>query len=181
MKRKAFKKSVATILLAGMMTFATACGGSEDTAGSTAVGEEHQYDEAAITGKGIKTAFLSENITDQVVKSDDDALEVIRSVMDKLGGDSKVTLTIDSIRPTETGLTYYVFSQISGDVRINGAEVKLITDKDGKVVGINSAILPGVEKKDFTSWAVSETDAEGIVEKKYPGYIVPAPLTETAD
>ena len=178
MKRKAFRKSVAAIFLAGMMAFATACGGSGDNSDGTSASAGHQYDEAAISGKGMKTAFLSENITDQIVKSDDEALKVIRSVMDKLGGDSTTALTIDSVRPTETGLTYYVFSQISGDIRIKGAEVKLITDKDGKVVGISSAILPGVEKKDYSSWAVSEKDAEGVVEKKYPGFKVIPETTE---
>ena len=113
MKRKAFRKSVVAILLAGIMALATACGGSGDTAGSTSAdstsedgtsaesasedstsaGEEHQYDEAAKTGQGIKNAFLSENITDQVVKNDDDALEVILSVMDQLGGDRRISRT----------------------------------------------------------------------------------------
>ena len=131
MKKKAVKKSVVALLLVGVMAFVTACGGSSDGSGDSSTSSAnagHSCDEAAITGNGIKTAFLSENISDQVVQSDDDALKVIQSVMGKLGGDSTTVLQIDSVRPTEKGLTYYIFSQISGDVRIKGAEVKLITD-----------------------------------------------------
>ena len=183
------RKGLAALLLAGIMAFTVSCGSSEE--GTTAVGstedsgisaqdpgaadaaklllfkETHKVDDAAITGEGFVNTFLTENITDKKVKNGEDAEAVLESVIDKLGGNENVSLDLDSIRPTETGLTYYTFIQLNSDVRVYGAAVKLVADKDGNVLGINSTIVPGLTEKNQGDWVISAEDAEKIVEKQY--------------
>lgn len=51
------------------------------------------------------------------------------------------------------------YIQISSDVRIHGTTVKLVADKDGKTVCINSTIVPGLSRKKQGDWTITEEDA----------------------
>ncbi|MCR4839420.1 MAG: M4 family metallopeptidase [Eubacterium sp.] len=160
---------ITAFLLTGMLALATACGNSSESSTNSNGQAEHKYDPSAITGEGIVNTFLSENISDEVIKDENDALKVIQGVMDKIGGDSTTVLQAETIRPTDADLTYYTFSQFSGDVKVHGASVKLIVGKDGKAVGLTSAILPNVKTPNAEEWGLSEEQAEAIVEKSVDG------------
>ena len=185
-KYKKGRTCIAALLLAGIMAFSTACGSSEGTTSSEGGAqssqldpnaveeaklllfkEEHSIGDDAITGKGFVNTFLSENLPSDIVKDQEAAYNVLMSVMNQLGGDEDIILQLDSVRPTETGVTYYVFNQFISDVRVNGAAVKLIVDKDGKVIGISSTIVPGLEDKSKDKNAISGEDAVKIVEEQY--------------
>ena len=178
------KKKLLILLLAGVMASAVSCGKNEEketsstdsTQGASAADsseekakdmalfkEEHKIDDAAITGKGYVSTFLTENLPDKKVQNEDEAEEVIMSVIDKLGGDDKILLSFDSIRATGDGLVYYNFNQVSSDVRVFGTNVKLLADKEGKVVCINSSIVPGLSAKKQGDWMVEEEGAEKAV------------------
>ncbi len=185
-KYKKGRTCIAALLLAGIMAFSTACGSSEGTTSSEGGAqssqldpdaveeaklllfkEEHSIGDDAITGKGFVNTFLSENLPSDIVKDQEAAYNVLMSVMNQLGGDEDIILQLDSVRPTETGVTYYVFNQFISDVRVYGAAVKLIVDKDGKVIGISSTIVPGLEDKSKDKNAISGEDAVKIVEEQY--------------
>ncbi len=191
-KRKFRKKRtmIASLLLAGIMAFSTACGSSGDTGSSESSSataatevdqeaiaearlllfkEDHNVGDDAITGKGFVNTFLADNLPTDTVKDEEAAQKAIMSVMDRLGGDSTIKLESDSVRPTETGVTYYIFNQFISDVRVYGAAVKLIADKDGKVIGISSSIVPGLEDKSKDEDAINEEAAIKVVEEKYAG------------
>ena len=70
-----------------------------------------------------------ENVTDENA-----ALDALGSVMEQLGCDDTTQLVLDTIRPTEDGLTVYTFLQQAGDLAVNGGAAKLIVDSDGTAV-----------------------------------------------
>ena len=188
MYRKRFRSvriGLSALFLAGIMTFAASCGSTDEgTTGNSnksmseiaeameqqkllVFKDNHKVDDAAITGEGFVNTFLTENITDKTVKNSEEAEAVVQSLLVKLGGNDDVILDLDSIRPTETGLTYYTFIQLTSDVRVYGAAVKLIVDKDGKVLGVNSTIVPGLTEKNKGDWTISAKDAEKVVENEF--------------
>ena len=182
------RKLIAALMLAGIMAFSSSCGSSEDTTsageGSAATAstvdpkaleearllifkEDHSIDDKAITGKGFVNTFLTENLPSDPVKDQMDAYKAVMKAMNQLGGDEDILIQLDSIRPTETGVTYYIFNQFISDVRVYGAAVKLIVDKDGKVIGISSSLVPGLEDKTKDQDAIKEDDAIKVVQDKY--------------
>ena len=127
---------------AGSTSTASGSAGSASAASSAPSSEAY---DRALSGKEAVTTFIGEPFYNGTISNEDDALAAVKSVMDRIGGDETVELEAVSIRPTEDGPTYYTFCQKAGDVRFNGASVKLIVDKDGKAIGLVSALLPHVD------------------------------------
>ncbi|MBR6171970.1 MAG: M4 family metallopeptidase [Eubacterium sp.] len=131
---------------------------------------ESSADPAAFTGKGMKTAFVTDIDFDEEIRDADMASMAIYNNMDKIGaGDGSVVLQYDSTRPTETGITYYTFNQVNNYVRVYGSSVKLIVDKNGKAIGMVSAVVPGIKEPDNMNANLTAEDAEAIVREKYKG------------
>ena len=85
---------------------------------------------------------------------------------DRIGADSTTRLELSEIRPTEENICY-TFAQMAGDIRVYGDAIKLITDKDGKAIGLVSAILPDVKAAPVDEWGVTAEEAEAIIEDYY--------------
>ena len=85
---------------------------------------------------------------------------------DRIGADSTTRLELSEIRPTEENICY-TFAQMAGDIRVYGDAIKLITDKDGKAIGLVSAILPNVKTAPVDEWGVTAEEAEAIIEDYY--------------
>ena len=147
---------------AGSTSTASGSAGSASAASSTPSSEAY---DRALSGKEAVTTFIGEPFYNGTISNEDDALTAVKSVMDRIGGDETVELEAVSIRPTEDGPTYYTFCQKAGDVRVNGASVKLIVDKDGKAIGLVSALLPHVDIASMESWEVTKEQAEQAVLK----------------
>lgn len=139
------------------------------TAKGASAGVAVSGDDAAYTGDGTVTAFIGEPFYDGVIKEEADALGAVESVYDRIGADESTKLELMEIRPTEDHI-YYTFSQISGNVRVLGASVKLITDTDGKAVGLVSSILPKVTALPHEQWSITAEEAEAIIEDYYRDY-----------
>ena len=90
----------------------------------------------------------------------------MQSVYDRIGADSTTRLELSEIRPTEENICY-TFAQMAGDIRVYGDAIKLITDKDGKAIGLVSAILPNVKAAPVGEWGVTAEEAEAIIEDYY--------------
>lgn len=123
-------------------------------------------DDNAYTGDGTVTAFIGEPFYDGVVKDDQEAFDAVRSVFHRIGADETTQLELAEIRPTEDNICY-TFYQMAGDIRVLGAAIKLITDNDGKPVGLVSAILPNVKASPVDDWGITGEDAEAIIEDYY--------------
>ena len=100
------------------------------------------------------------------VKDEDAALEAMGSVMDRLGCDDTTRLVLDTIRPTEDGLTVYTFLQLAGDLAVYGGVAKLIVDKNGTAVGAVATVYPNMPDTTDAVWEITEEEAEEIVRKR---------------
>ena len=123
-------------------------------------------DENVFTGDGTVTAFIGEPFYDGVIKDEQEAYKAVQSVYDRIGADSTTRLELSEIRPTEENVCY-TFAQMAGDIRVYGNAIKLITDKDGKAIGLVSAILPNVKAAPVDEWGVTAEEAEAIIEDYY--------------
>lgn len=104
---------------------------------------------------------------DVKVTDADSALEALGSVADQLGCDEHTILVLDSIRPTETGLTYYTFYQAAGDIPVTGGTAKMIVDQEGTVVLTLATIYPNLPDPDSLVWEIDAERAEQVVLEEY--------------
>ena len=136
---------------------------SEESAEGDAIIKE---DENAFSGDGTVTAFIGEPFYDGVIKDYDEAYKAVQSVYDRIGADETTKLELAEVRMTEDNICY-TFLQMAGDIRVYGDAVKLITDNDGKAIGLVSAILPNVKAAPADAWGVTAEEAEAIIEDNY--------------
>ncbi len=176
-------KSLATLVFAVALVLAlTACGANAaSSASSSASGESASAEssatsggaqaayEQALMGRGLVLTFVGNNVADTTVANEDEALAVVKSLIERIGGDKTTELDLMTIFPTETGNTYYIFRQQAGDVMVNGASVKLIVDKSNKVTGLVSAILPDVKLPPADEASISKEQAEKAVVDELAG------------
>ena len=174
MKPMKLMKPLATLAFAMAFTLAlTACTGnavssaSSSTSGadtsaessSMSVDTQAAYTQA-LSGRGLALTFVGNDVTDATVANEDEAQAIVESLVERMGGDKTTQLDVMAVFPTETGTTYYVFRQQAGDVMVNGASVKLIVDKNNKVIGLVSAILPDVKLPSADQTSISQEQAE---------------------
>ena len=143
-----------------------AANSAEDTADGKKGDAIIKEDENAFSGDGTVTAFIGEPFYDGVIKDYSDAYEAVLSVYDRIGADETTDLELAEVRPTEDNICY-TFYQMAGDIRVYGDAVKLITDNDGKAIGLVSAILPNVKAAPIAVWGITEEEAEAIIEDYY--------------
>ena len=184
-------KGIIAAAFAFALAFAlTACGGAGGSASSSAARESASSESASVasdsasasasaasdqaaeastdemtrvlTGSGLTTAFVGSDVTDATVTNQEEAQAVIDSLIERMGGDGTTDLDLVTMIPTESGNSYYIFQQEADGVMVYGASAKLIVDKDSKVIGLVSAILPDVKLPSLNDTAVSKEQAEKI-------------------
>lgn len=97
-----------------------------------------------------------ENVTDE-----ESATEAMGSIAEELGADETTYLALDSIRPTETGLTYYTFYQVAaGNLPVTGGAAKLVVDADGTAVCAVGTLYPDMPDIDEDEWKITAGEAE---------------------
>ena len=115
---------------------------------------------------GAIQMFVGEKLSDMKITNEDEALDLVYAVLDYVGGDDSTQLDIDAVDgPTEEGNKIYTFRQMADDVEVYGASVKLITDKDGIAIGLNSTLVPGLEVSSDVNWSIDASEAEAIVKE----------------
>ena len=128
---------------------------------------ENAADPAAFSGEGMKIAFTTDIDFDEEITGADMASMAIYNNMDKIGADETVILQYANTRPTETGVTYYTFNQVNNYVRVYGSSLKLIVDKNGKAIGLVSAIVPNLKTPEVGEADISVEDAEAVVKTRF--------------
>ncbi|MBQ6391699.1 MAG: M4 family metallopeptidase [Eggerthellaceae bacterium] len=127
----------------------------------------------AIEGEGLVSSFVGKDVTDATVTNEEEAQAVIGTLIDRMGGDDTTELDLVSAIPTETGTTYYIFRQEEADILVHGASAKLIVNKDGKVTGLVSAILPNVKLAPASRDSISQEEAEQAVVEEFASQGMP--------
>jgi len=174
MKPIKLMKPLVTLAFAMAFTLAlTACTGNAASSASSSTSSADTSAESssisvdtqaaytqALSGRGLALTFVGNDVTDATVANEDEAQAIVESLVERMGGDKTTQLDVMAVFPTETGTTYYVFRQQAGDVMVNGASVKLIVDKNNKVIGLVSAILPDVKLPSADQTSISQEQAE---------------------
>ncbi len=118
--------------------------------------------EAMVSGDEAVTTIITEPFYEGVT-DEDQAMEAMDSVLDRLGGDDTTMLMLDSVLEYENGLTYYTFRQIVGDVTVFAASAKLIVDQNGTAVCAVSSLVPGLPAALESAEGITGEEAEQIV------------------
>ena len=123
--------------------------------------------EDAYFGENAIQRFIGEDFYEGTVKNEDEALELVNTVLEYIGGDYSTQVVLSDINGgAEEGTTFYTFMQVVGDIKVYGASIKLVTDKDGHAIGLNSTLIPDLNVSADVDWKVGAEDAEAIVKEE---------------
>ena len=106
--------------------------------------------------------FFEGTLSEEPVKSFDDAEAVLALAKELLGGNEKMELAPWRMLTDAAGNVYYVFQQMFADETVSGGAVKLITDADGKMRGLSCSFEPDLPDEMPTDGITAE-EAEAIV------------------
>jgi Zn-dependent metalloprotease len=140
---------------------ASAASGSASQSTSVDKGTATYYQ--ATNDDGFVNTLIGEKVGDGKVTNEEEAKECLKGAMERLGGDGSIELVIDSTVQSAGDTKVYTFTQQADGVLVQGATVKLIVDKDGSPIGIVSSIMPGVNAKPISEWAIDAAGAEKVV------------------
>ena len=109
-----------------------------------------------------RVTFVDGTCSDEKVLSNEDAADVVVSMIELLGGDTRTEFIPWRTLTDTVGNQYYTFKQIYAGTTVLGGAAKVITDSEGNMIGFSSSIeteLPDVE--DFLG--ITAEEAEQIV------------------
>ena len=118
--------------------------------------------------------FIGQPFYKGTVSDEDEALDLLNKFIKYIGGDESIKLELDIIDTTDEGNTFYTYHQMLGNIKVEGASVKLVTDKDGNPIGLNMTLSLGLDGLGDAEWSVSAEEAEAMVARdmKDNGYDV---------
>lgn len=108
--------------------------------------------------------FVDGPCTEQAILGEADALAVAKSVMNLAGEDERMEFVPDRTITDPDGNRYYIFQQIYKDTLVWGGAVKVITDADGKMLGLNCSVESALPETD-TEEGITAAQAEEAVRK----------------
>lgn len=113
---------------------------------------ENPYGAVVRTDAWGKTNFVGGSCTDAPVKSMEDAAAVVEKMIPQIGSDRTRFEPLSTLYDP-FGNIYYVFQQVYADTIVDGGAVKIITDRDGQMLGLNASVVSDLPE---------EAAAEGI-------------------
>ena len=116
---------------------------------------------------GEHSEFIGEEFYDGEINDENDAIEAIESVADRIKLDEDTELVLDNIYENDEGVTYYSFKQALGSVNIYSSAVKLIVNEDKKAAGLVSTLSYGYTINEDDKWEIDGAEAEKIVEERF--------------
>ncbi|WP_257348760.1 M4 family metallopeptidase [Pseudalkalibacillus decolorationis] len=110
--------------------------------------EQASKDEVQVTWKkGQKVpSFISGKVTKKSIKSKEGIKKFLKENKDLFQLDPKSDLTLLDVKTDDLGMTHYEFAQSVKGVPVNGAELKVHTDENGKVIAVNGDVHPDAPK-----------------------------------
>ena len=115
--------------------------------------------------KAGRTFFQEGAFSDQPITSMEDAAQVLSQMSEQIGTDERTHFEPWRALTDTNGNNYYVFRQMYGDVTVSGSAVKVVTDADGKMLGLVSSLetkLPEEAPKE----EITAQEAEAVVDRK---------------
>lgn len=89
-------------------------------------------------------------------------------ILDQIGGYEDVELIPSGTTWSKEGNAFYAFRQVSEGTEVSGSGVKLVTDSEGKAIGLNSTLIPefsGVTPDGETYDVVAHEFTHGVTGK----------------
>ena len=118
--------------------------------------------EASVRTNGAgKIIFLAGSCADAPVKSADEAAGLVAKLAPQIG-DSKTSFVPWRTLYDSFGNTYYVFQQVYADTIVDGGAVKVITDRDGNMLGLNASVVADLPEE-AAAEGISAAAAEQLV------------------
>ncbi len=158
-------KSVLAILLAvALFVSVTACGGTAPQGSGKTVPEGSSSAETQNTSLTV-TSFLPDLDYNGKVTNEEEAAELLYSKLNEIGGDENTEFVFHDSVSNDEDTVFYSFEQALGGLQIIGADAKVIVDKDGKPLAINSTVVSGLKPAPEDAWEITQEEAEAIVKK----------------
>ena len=164
---KRWKQLICLMMTAIMMALALPAGA--ETAGTSERGNQVTMEELEkLNGgrEGIhlhngKLTFLEGRSTEEIISGPEDAARVLETMTGLTGGDGKSRLEYLRTAEDTAGNRYHIFQQMMGDTTVLGGAAKVITDREGRMIGLSSSVeskLPEAEEAE----GISAGEAEEI-------------------
>lgn len=147
------------LLLCVLMTMTQLLGTASraETADAPAGAEEPVY-----YSHGGRVTMIDGACVETPINSFEDAAGVVVSVLGRLGGDERTNLEPWRDLTDAFGNRYFVFQQMFDNTTVLGGAVKVITDKNGHMLGLTSSIVTELPQTQETEGITAE-QAEEIV------------------
>ena len=143
-------------ILAILMAF-TACGSFAEPAGAALQGQL-SFEDLAVFGAeaavhGGRVTFVNGACTAGPVTDMDGARQIVNAMTGLMGGNARTRFEPWRILTDAKGNRYYVFQQVYAGTTVPGGAVKVITDADGRMLGLTASVESSLP---------DTADAEGI-------------------
>ena len=109
-----------------------------------------------------RITFVGGTITDKPVTGMEEAEELIAPMTALLGGDEGTRFVPWRVLTDPAGNNYYVFQQMFDDVLALGGAVKIITDRDGNMLGLTGSVI-ATPAETGTAAELTAEEAEAVV------------------
>ena len=112
-----------------------------------------------------KVTFVDGTCSEDPVAGEEDAAKVVHSMMTLIGADTNTEFVPWKVVADPLGNTYYIFQQMYQNTTVCGGAVKVITDADGRMIGLTSSVeaeMPDVDP----GRGITAEEAEKIVQDK---------------
>ena len=114
-----------------------------------------------------RVTMVDGTCADGPVKSMEDALTVVNSMMTLIGADAEMFFAPLRDVTDPLGNHYYIFQQVYYDTTVCGGAVKVITDEDGNMIALSSSVeseMPDVKSEERVNAQKAE---QIVVEREY--------------
>ena len=116
----------------------------------------------AIDARDGHVTFVGGACTSDKVESSEAAAKVVETMIPLMGGDSRTAFEPWRTLYDSFGNTYYVFQQVYADTVVQGGAAKVITDRDGNMLGLTCSVVSNLPDEE-ASGGISAKDAEQLV------------------
>ena len=113
-----------------------------------------------------RVTFVEGACTDEPVTSMEDAARVVADMITLLGGDGRTRFEPWRTLTDTSGNRYYVFQQMYSGVTVSGGAVKVVTDAEGRMLGLVSSVEVELPETEVSEGIAAEA-AEALVLKHY--------------
>ena len=112
-----------------------------------------------------RVTFVDGATADWPILTEADAAEAVEAMIPKMGGDERTRFEPWRVVTDTAQNKYYVFQQMYDETTVSGGAVKVVTDREGNMLGMVSSVETELPKTG-TSEGIDARDAEAIVQER---------------